>query len=74
MFVGDIALTRDESRCIVLRPGSGDVLATDTSNFKLVARATTGHQPPEAIALTDGRVIARDWTTGKLLRGDLQPS
>ncbi len=74
MFIGDITLTSDESRCIVPRPGSGDVVAVDTSTFKVVGRATLGDQPLEAVALRDGRVIARDWKTGKLLRGELQPS
>jgi hypothetical protein len=74
MFIGDIAFTTDESRCIVPRPGSGDVVAVDTSTFEIVGRATLGHQPLEAVALRDGRVIARDWKSGKLLRGVLQPS
>lgn len=74
MFIGEINITSDESRCIVPRPGSGDVVAVDTSTFELVGRATLGDQPLEAVALRDGRVIARDWKTGKLLRGELQPS
>jgi hypothetical protein len=72
MFVGEVALTRDESRCIVPRPEGGDVLAVDTSNFKVAARAATGDQPLEAVALTNGRVIARDWKSGKVLTGELR--
>jgi hypothetical protein len=74
MFIGDITLTSDESHCIVPRPGSGDVVAVNTSTFQIVGRAALGDQPLEAVSLRDGRVIARDWKTGKLLRGELQPS
>lgn len=73
MFIGEIAINADESLCIVPRPGRGDVLAVDTSTFAVVGHAPLGRQPLEAVALSDGRVFARDWKTGGLLSGRLKP-
>jgi hypothetical protein len=71
-FIGDWTFTADESRCLVARPFSGDAVALDTERFKVVARAALGRQPLQAIALSDGRVVARDWKSGEVLTGKLR--
>ena len=70
-FIGDWTFTSDESRCLVARPFSADAVALDTKRFRVVARAALGRQPLQAVALADGRVVARDWKTGDLLTGRL---
>jgi hypothetical protein len=71
-FAGSFWFTDDEKICIVARPFSADVVAIEPDSVKTVATCPTGQQPLEAIATPDGRVVARDWKTGSLLRGDLQ--
>lgn len=73
LFIGDFAFNRDESLCAVPRPHTGDVLALDTQSFELTHRAVTGMEPLKVALLSDGRVFARDWMSGKLLRAKLKP-
>ena len=70
-FIGDFSFSADGS-CCVARPFSGDVVAVD-DRLKIRKTATLGRQPQEAVELPGGEVIARDWKTGDLLRGHMQP-
>lgn len=71
-FIGGWGFTPDESLCAVARPFSGDVIALGCDRFAVTHRAETGGQPIDVGILADGRVIARDWKTGDLLRGTLR--
>lgn len=73
-FIGEFEFNRDESLCAVARPFSGDVIALDTRSFKIRYRCKTGGEPLEVALLKDGRVYARDWKTGSLLKGRLNRS
>ena len=70
-FIGDFSFSPDGT-CCVARPYSGDVVGLD-DRLKIVKSATLGRQPQEAIELPGGDVIARDWKTGDLFRGPMQP-
>jgi hypothetical protein len=63
-FIGEFEFNSDESLCAVARPFGGDVIALDTSSFKIRYRCKTGGEPLEVALLKDGRVFARDWKTG----------
>jgi len=67
-FIGEYCFDLDEVRCAVARPYSGDVVVLDTASFRQILRVPTGSQPLRVALLRDGRIIARDWKTGKLLR------
>jgi hypothetical protein len=69
-FIGDYSFSADGS-CCVARPHSGDVVAVD-ERLKIRRSAALGRQPQEAIELPSGDVIARDWKTGDLLRGQME--
>jgi hypothetical protein len=71
MFVGDAWLSPDESDLLVPRPGSGDVVVLDSENLTPRMSVDLGQQPLVAVALTGGRVVARDWKTGTILLGQL---
>jgi hypothetical protein len=71
-FIGDFSFSPDGT-CCVARPYSGDVVALD-DRLKIVRSVKLGRQPQEAIELPNGDVIARDWKTGDLLRGRMEPS
>jgi hypothetical protein len=73
LFIGEFAFNRDESLCAVARPFSGDVVALDATTFRVTQRAALGRQPLEVALLGGGRVLARDWRSGDLLRGTLAP-
>ncbi len=72
MFVGDAWVSPDESYLLVPRPGSGDVVALDAESLSPWASVELGQQPLVAVALADGRVVARDWKTGNTLLGHLE--
>jgi hypothetical protein len=67
-FIGQYCFDLDEVHCAVARPFSGDVVVLDTESFRQARRVPTGSQPLRVALLRDGRIIARDWKTGKLLR------
>ncbi len=69
MFVGDPWLSADESFLLVPRPGSGDVAVLDPESLALRMSVALGRQPLTAVALSGGRVVARDWKTGETLHG-----
>jgi hypothetical protein len=70
-FIGDYSFSADGT-CCVARPYSGDVVAVD-ERLKIRRTAKLGRRPYEAIELPDGDVVARDWKSGDLLRGRLEP-
>jgi len=70
-FIGDYTFSADGS-CCVARPHSGDVVVVD-ERLKIRKSAKLGRQPHEAVVLPNGAVIARDWKTGDLLRGQMEP-
>ena len=70
-FVGDYSFSPDGA-CCVARPYSGDVVAVN-ERLKILRSAQLGRQPQEAVELSNGGVIARDWKSGDLLQGRMQP-
>lgn len=72
-FIGDYSFAPDGKFCAVARPFSGDIVGVNIETFKVRLFAKTGMQPLEVAALREGRVVARDWKTGGLLQGTLQP-
>jgi hypothetical protein len=70
-FIGDFTFSPDGT-CCVARPYSGDVVAVD-ERLTIRKSAKLGRQPLEAIELPGGDVIARDWKTGDVLRGRMEP-
>ena len=71
-FIGDYSFSADGT-CCVARPYSGDVVGLD-QQLKIVKTAALGRQPQEAVELPSGDVIARDWKTGDVLRGRMEPT
>lgn len=71
-FIGAYAFDADETRCIVARPFSGDVLSLSPRSLRPRFRCRLDGQPLEAVALADGSIVARDWKSGALLRGELR--
>ena len=71
-FIGRWSFNEDESLCLVPRPFSGDVLAISAETMKTQSVAKLGGQPLEAAFLDNGRLIARDWKTVRLLKASLQ--
>ena len=70
-FIGDYAFDQDEQVCAVARPFSGDVLGVNPLTMNVTSHAEVGGQPLEVALVGDAQVVARDWKTGKLLRGQL---
>ncbi len=71
-FIGDWSFDEEESLCLVSRPFSGDIIAISTNDLKTKYIVKAGKQPLEAVFLNGGKVIARDWKTGELLKGSLK--
>jgi hypothetical protein len=67
-FIGEYGFDLDEARCAVGRPYGGDVVLLDTGSFRQVGRVPTGSEPLHVALLRDGRIVARDWKTGSLIR------
>jgi hypothetical protein len=72
-FIGGWTFDRNRTLCAVGRPFSGDVLGIETESFTITSRASLGDQPLDVAVLADGRVFARDWQSGRTLRGTLRP-
>lgn len=70
-FIGSFSLNSQNDLCIIARPFSGDVIGTNKS-FKIKYICELGNQPLEAMLMHDNTVIARDWQTGKLLKGKMK--
>jgi hypothetical protein len=71
-FIGDYSFVPDETICLVARPFSGDVVGIDTKTLRIKYSAKIGRQPLEAVLFESGKVIARDWKTGDILKGKLK--
>jgi hypothetical protein len=71
-FIGDWSFSPDRSLCVIGRPFSGDVVGLDTATLAVTRRAKLGDQPLAGVALSDGRVFARDWQSGRPLTGRFQ--
>ena len=69
--IGGYSLSADGT-CCVARPHRGDVVAVD-AHLKIQKSAKLGRLPHEAVQLPNGDVIARDWKSGDLLRGRMEP-
>jgi hypothetical protein len=67
LFIGDFDFTSDGQRGLVARPYSSDVALIDAASFQVAGYRTMSGQPLEVAALSDGRIISRDWNTGALL-------
>lgn len=67
MFLGDGWLDPANGHFLVARPGAGDVLEVAPSPLRIVASHHLGRQPLQAVRMSDGRIIARDWQSGDLL-------
>jgi hypothetical protein len=72
-FVGEFAFDAREELCVIARPFSSDVIAVEPSSLRVTHTAALGAQPLEVAILKDHGVVARDWKSGELLRGELQP-
>lgn len=72
-FIGSFNFNAQEGLCAVARPFSGDVIALDTTKFKVThLTRKMGGQPLKVALLANGTVYARDWKTGELLVGTLR--
>lgn len=71
-FIGAYSFNHGESLCAVARPFSGDVVALNTTKFRITHTCNLGQQPLLNSLLSDGTVYARDWKTGQLLKGQLK--
>jgi hypothetical protein len=71
LFIGEFAFDRDERRCAIARPFSGDVIVIDVPSWDEIGRVKLGQEPLDVALLSDDSVIARDWQTGELLTGRL---
>jgi hypothetical protein len=71
-FIGDFSFAADQALCAVARPFNGDVVAVDPASLRIKSSAKLGRQPLEAVALSGGKIVARDWKTGDLLLGTLK--
>ena len=71
-FIGEFAFAPDGAACAVARPFSGDAVGIDAETLRVTRVAKLGRQPLEVAALRGGEVVARDWKTGELLRGELR--
>lgn len=68
-FLGNLAFSEDGETCVVARPFSGDILELDPATLKVLGSAASGGHPLDVAVVGSNEVIARDWKTGKLLRG-----
>jgi len=71
LFLGELAFDTGERRCAIARPFSGDVLVIDAKTWQRVARIALPGQPLDVALLSDGRVVARDWTSGAVATGSI---
>jgi len=71
-FIGQFSFDADETMCVVARPFSGDVIALNPGSLRSRFRCKMDGQPLKAVTLSDRSVVARDWKSGVLLRGQLR--
>lgn len=70
-YAGEMAFSPGEACCAVARPFLGDVLIVDVERFEILRRIQLDGMPRSVALLGDGRIFARDWATGRLLRSSL---
>lgn len=70
-FIGSFSFNSQNDQCIVARPFSGDVIGLNR-DLKIKYTCNIGSQPLEAVLIHDDIVIARDWQSGKLLKGEMK--
>jgi hypothetical protein len=71
-FIGSWGFTPTRDRCLVSRPFSGDAVLLDAETFEVTHAALLEAQPLEASLLADATIYARDWKTGRALRGKMR--
>ncbi len=72
-FIGEFCLDPSQSRCLVARPYSSDILILDANSLVETSRIKLGRQPLDLAMMADGTIIARDWKTGDFLFHRLRP-
>ena len=72
MFLGNMWTPHDQSYLLVPRPGSGDVLVIDPDSLAVTEAVSLGGEPLDAVVLCDGVLIAREWKTGRLMKGEIR--
>ena len=70
-FVGSFSFNTEKDLCIVARPFSNDIVGID-KNLKIKYTCSIGKQPLEAALMQNNVVVARDWQTGELLKGQMK--
>ena len=70
-FMGDFIFEKHERMCLAARPFSGDVIVLELTSLQKRQSIKLGQQPLTLALMADGEVLARDWKTGSLLRGQL---
>jgi hypothetical protein len=71
-FIGEWTFNRDYSLCFIARPFSGDIIAVSSENLKTKYICSIGKKPLEVGLTPDGKIFARDWQSGDLLKGSLK--
>jgi hypothetical protein len=66
-FIGEYDVV--QSRCVVARPFSGDVLLLDLDDLRVLGHASVGGQPLAVCMISESRVVTRDWKTGRVAVG-----
>ncbi len=72
-FIGEFSFNLDEDICAVARPFGGDVIGLNPNTMEIAYKCELGLQPMHVALLRNGQIFARDWHSGKLLSGHLEP-
>jgi hypothetical protein len=70
-FIGEFSFDQSELLCALARPFSGDVLGVNPATLEVASQVKVGGQPLEVALTGPDQVVARDWKSGTLLRGQL---
>ena len=70
-FIGNLSFDSQKGLCIVPRPFSNDVIGIN-GHFRIQYTCNLEGQPLEAALMQNQTVVARDWKTGKLLKGQMK--
>src|SRR5579872_138364 len=66
-YVGELFITRDETRCVVARPFNGEVAVITTDDYEIERTIPVPGKPYDVAMLTSGRVICREGETGRFI-------
>jgi hypothetical protein len=66
-YVGNLFITRDETRCVVARPFNSDVAILTTDEYEIERTVPVPGSPYDVAMLSSGRVICRDGQTGRFI-------